>query len=93
MSEFVIGDEENVHGPQGGCLIVNVVPKSSCNKVVQGQRGGGGRVGRTKRGQITNFTTPKMKASDWTKTNIFVLMNRRKEERTQSCINYVLQEH
>ncbi len=70
LSEFVIGDEEDVHGPQGGCLIVNVVPKGSCNKIVQGQRGGGGRVGRTKRARIVNFTTPKMKASNWTRTNM-----------------------
>jgi hypothetical protein len=84
----VIGDEEDVHGPQGGCLIVNVVPKGSCSKVMQGQRGGGGRVGR-----IKNFTTLKMKASNWTRTNMFVLMNRMKEERTHSCINYVLQKH
>jgi hypothetical protein len=60
---------------------------------MQGQRGGGGRVGRTRRGRITNFTTPKMKAFNWTKTNMFVFMNRRKEERTHYCINYVLQEH
>jgi hypothetical protein len=93
LLEFVIGEEEDVHGPQGGCLIVNVVPKGSCNKVLQGQRGGGGKVGITRRGRITNFTTPKKKAYNWTRTNMFVLMNRRKEERTHSCINYVLQEH
>jgi len=57
------------------------------------KRGGGGRVGRTRRGRITNFTTPKMKASTSIRTNMFVLMNRRKEERTHFYINYVWQEH
>jgi hypothetical protein len=93
LSKFVIGDEEDVHGPEGGSLIVNVVLKGSCSKVMQGQRGGGGRVGRTRRGRIMNFTTPQMKAFNWTKTNVFMLMNIRKEEKTHSCINYILQEH
>lgn len=92
LSKFVIGDEENVHGPQGGCLIVNVFLEGSCSKIMQGQRGGGGRVGRIRR-RITNFATPKMKAFKWTRTNMFVFMNRRKEERTHFCINYVLQKH
>ncbi len=51
---------------------------------MQGQRGGGGRVRRTKKRRITNFTTPKMKAYNWTRTNMFVLMNRRKEERCRN---------
>ncbi len=51
LSKKLIGNEEDVHGPQGGGLIVNVVSKGSCSKVVQGQRGRGGRVGKQEEGK------------------------------------------